>query len=385
MAMTNHRILIGSVLKPTNDARMYEKIGKSLSLLVNTEIHIAGFKSNQPNQSNLHFYPIFSGTRISLSRCITPWKFFLLALKVKPDTIIVSTHELLLVTYLYKILFGGTFIYDVQENYFHNILYTDAFPSLIKSIIARWVRFKERVCKKHIDGYLLAEKIYKKELQDRLKEPVLVLENKYVGTAPDTKKIVKIKDESKVRLLYSGTIATSYGVFEAIDLVIRLYLKDSRFELTIIGFAPSCRELTKVKNRIAPFPFIKLIGGEKPVDHTEILSAIQSHNIGLLPYRFNESTHLRVPTKLFEYFLNHLPVICSYNPTWKEYIETYQAGIIIPFNNLPPANEILRQISHAEFYTQGDQQLLIWEESKLQDWYKEHFLNTSFKVPVSSY
>jgi glycosyltransferase involved in cell wall biosynthesis len=360
---------------------MYEKIGKSLSLLTNTEIHIAGLKSDQSNESNLYFYPIFSATRISVSRFIAPLKFLIRALKVKPQTIIVSTHELLLVTYLYKILFGCTFIYDVQENYFYNILYTDAFPSLIKPIIARWVRFKERISKKQIDGYLLAEKIYHKELADRIKEPVLVLENKYVGTAPNIVKIVTIKDELKIKLLYSGTIATSYGVFEAIDLVIRLYLKDSRFELTIIGFAPSCRELTKVKNRIASFPFIKLIGGEKPVDHTEILSAIQTHHIGLLPYRFNESTHLRVPTKLFEYFLNHLPVICSYNPTWQEYVETYQAGIVIQFNKLPPATDILNQISNGTFFTKGDQRNLIWEESKLQDWYKKHFLEANTVLP----
>lgn len=384
MNMTNHRILIGSVLKPANDSRMYEKIGKSLSLLVNTEIHIAGLKSTQPDESNIHFYPIFSATRISFSRLIAPWKFLIRAYKVKPDTIIVSTHELLLVTYLYKILFGCTFIYDVQENYFHNILYTDAFPSLIKPIIARWVRFKERACKKQIDGYLLAEKIYHQELSDRIKEPVLVLENKYVGTASDTTKIVTIKDESKIKLLYSGTIATSYGVFEAIDLVIRLYLKDSRFELTIIGFAPSCRELTKVKNRIAPFPFIKLIGGEKPIDHTEILSAIQTHHIGLLPYRFNESTHLRVPTKLFEYFLNHLPVICSFNPTWEEYIENYQAGIVLQFNQLPPAADILQQIFNTTFYTKGDPQNLIWEESKLQKWYTHYFLEPALAVPAET-
>ena len=383
--MTNHRILIGSILKPTNDSRMYEKIGKSLSLLANTEIHIAGLKSDQVNESNLFFYPIFSSTRISISRFIAPWKFLIRAVKVKPHTIIVSTHELLLVTYLYKILFGCKFIYDVQENYYHNILYTDAFSSLIKPIVARWVRFKEQVTKKQIDGYLLAEKIYLMELADRIKEPVLILENKYVGTAPNTVKIVTIKDEPKIKLLYSGTIATSYGVFEAIDLAIRLYLKDYRFELTIIGFAPSCRELTNVKNRIAPYPFIKLIGGEKPVNHAEILSAIKTHHIGLLPYRFNESTHLRVPTKLFEYFLNHLPVICSYNPTWKEYVETYQAGIIIQFNDLPPANEILSQIYNAPFFTKGDPQLLIWEEAKLQDWYTKHFLGASSETPDYSY
>ncbi len=379
--MIKHRILIGSVLKPTNDSRMYEKIGKSLCLLPNTEIHIAGYKSDQKNEPNVFFYPIFSASRISFTRFIAPLKFIKTALKVKPDTIITSTHELLIVTYIYKILFGCKIIYDVQENYFYNILYTDTFPSLIKPILAYWVRFKERVCKKKIDGYLLAEKTYKKELSDRITDQVLILENKYQGIIRFESKIVKITEGKKIKLLYSGTIATSYGIFEAIDLVIRLYLLDYRFELTIIGFAPSRRELTKVKNRIAPYPFIKLIGGDKPVDHTEILSAIQSHDIGLLPYRFNESTHLRVPTKLFEYFLNHLPVISSHNSTWKEYIEKFNAGIIIPFNNLPKAAEIKCQILNTDFYTQGDPKELLWEESKLQEWYKNHFLFPDTSIP----
>ena len=373
MNMTNHRILIGSVLKPVNDSRMYEKIGKSLSLLPNTEIHIAGLKTSIKNESNIYFYPIFCGSRMSIFRFFAPWKFLIRALKVKPHTIIVSTHELLIVTYLYKILFGCQFIYDVQENYYHNILYTDAFPSLIKPIIARWVRLKERVAKKRMDGYLLAEKIYLTELSDRIQEPNLVLENKYVGIVPTSKEIVPIKDLPKIKLLYSGTIATSYGVFEAIDLAIRLHVFNRKFELTIIGFAPDCRELTKVKNRINPFPFIKLISGNAPIDHTEILSAIQDHHIGLLPYRFNESTHLRVPTKLFEYFLNQLPVICSFNPTWKEYVEMFQAGLVINFSKLPPADELYKTIINTSYYTAGNPNKLIWEEDKLQNWYSEFF------------
>lgn len=374
--MIKHRVLIGSVLKPTNDSRMYEKIGKSLSLLPNVEIHIAGYKSNSPKEPNIFFYPIFRGTRISFLRLITPWKFLICALKVKPQTIIVCTHELLLVTFLYKILFGCQFIYDVQENYYFNILYTDAFPSLLKTIIAKWVRFKERFTKNRIDGYLLAEKIYQKELTDRLHEPILILENKYIGGIKKESELVRIEETQKIKLLYSGTIATSYGVFEAIDLTLRLNAHNPKIELTIIGFAADCRELTKVKNRIAPFPFIKLIGGDKPVDHTVILSAILTHQVGLLPYRFNESTHLRVPTKLFEYFLNHLPVICSYNPTWKEYIETYDAGLVINFNKLPPAKDIMEHLVKKSFYTKGDPKKLIWEESKLQNWYETHFLNT---------
>lgn len=373
--MINHKILLGSVLKPTNDARMYEKIGKSLSVLPNTEIHIAGYESLQSNQKDQFFYPIFGSSRMSFLRLLAPLKFFILARKIKPDTIVVSTHELLIITYLYRTFFACKVIYDIQENYFYNLLYTDTFPPVIKHILAYWVRLKEICIKKKIDGYLLAEKTYKIELSDRIHEHILVLENKYQGEVHHEPKIVKITEGGKIKLLYSGTIATSYGVFEAIDLIIRLYLLDFRFELTIIGFAPDYRELTKVKNRIAPYPFIKLCGGEKLVPHSEILSAIKSHHIGLLPYRFNESTTLRVPTKLFEYLLNQLPVICSHNTIWEEYIEKFNAGIIISFSNLPTAAEIKSNIMNKIFYTQGNPNELLWEEEKLLNWYKKHFLN----------
>ena len=371
--MTTHRILIGSILKPTNDARMYEKIGKSLALLPNTEIHIAGYKSAVESVPNQFFYPIFSSSRLSFKRFLAPWKFAKIALKVKPDTIIVSTHELLIVTYLYKILFGGIIIYDVQENYRNNILYTGVYPPLIKHILAYYVRIKEKVCSKKIDGFLLAEKTYETELSGFIKSPCLILENKYKGCPNSKREIVRIHEGGKIRMLYSGTIAASYGVFEAVDLAIRLYLLDYRFELTIIGYAPSCRDLNHLTSRITPYPFIQLIGGSKPVPHAEILSAIESHQVGLLPYRQNESTAERVPTKLFEYLLNKLPVISSQNPIWEKYIHDFQAGFSIPFNKLPTAKELKEKIIEQDFYTQGNPQELIWEESKLLDWYKVNF------------
>ncbi|MBC7450824.1 MAG: glycosyltransferase [Cytophagales bacterium] len=353
---------------------MYEKIGKSLALLPNTEIHIAGYEAAVSLASNEFFYPIFSSSRLSFKRLLASWKFLIIAVKVKPDTIIVSTHELLIVTYLYKILFGCAFIYDVQENYLNNLLYTDTFPPLIKHILGHWVRSKERFCSKKLDGYILAEKTYATELKNVIHPPYLTLENKYNGLVTCEAKIVTIREGGKIKMLYSGTIAASYGIFEAIDLAIRLYLLDYRFELTIIGYAPSSRDLDKVKNRIAPYPFIELIGGNKPVPHSEILSAIKKHHIGLLPYRFNESTHLRVPTKLFEYFLNHLPVISSYNPIWEEYISKYNAGITIHFNNLPLATEIKEQILNKDFYSKGNPKDLIWEEEKLRNWYQTEFM-----------
>jgi len=353
---------------------MYEKIGKSLTLLPNTEIHIAGYKSVATETSNEYFYPIFDGYRLSFFRFIAPWKFINLALKVKPNTIIITTHELLIVTLLYKILFGTKIIYDVQENYMNNILYTDVYPPLIKTILGYWVRIKERLFSKRIDGYILAEKTYNTELKQFLHEPVLILENKYKGNPKTESRIVKIREDGKVRMLYSGTIAASYGVFEAVDLAIRLYQSDKRFELTIIGYAPNCRDLHHLISRITPYPFIKLIGGNKPVPHTEILSAIGEHQIGLLPYRYNQSTYQRVPTKLFEYLLNRLPVVTSRNPIREEYIENFAAGFSISFESLPSACELKSELFGREFYTKGNPQELIWEGKELQEWYTRYFM-----------
>ena len=120
--MKKTKVVIASVLKPIDDTRMLEKFGLSMAETNKYDINIIGFESkNSFAHDYIHFTPINSFNRLSFSRLFKPWKVYRTLIKVKPNIIIANTHELLIVTFLYKILFGAKFLYDVQENYSKSI------------------------------------------------------------------------------------------------------------------------------------------------------------------------------------------------------------------------------------------------------------------------
>ena len=104
--MKKRRLVLASVLKPVNDTRMYEKIGQSLADKTDFEIHIIGYPSLQPEtDSNIFFHPLQSFHRISWRRVFAPLQVLLLVRKVKPEVLIITTHELLIVSFINRILF----------------------------------------------------------------------------------------------------------------------------------------------------------------------------------------------------------------------------------------------------------------------------------------
>src|SRR5699024_4005215 len=124
-------------------------------------INIIGFWSkNIPTIPSMRFFPIFHFKRNNLKRIFASWKYYNLLLEVKPSIIIVTTAELLIVSVVYKILFGSKLCYDVQENYYRNIRYTHTYPKLIRNGLAWIVKAIENCSDKWIDQYFLAEECY---------------------------------------------------------------------------------------------------------------------------------------------------------------------------------------------------------------------------------
>src|SRR5690606_8100328 len=139
--MKKKTLVIASVLKPVNDTRLFEKFGLSISQTNKYEVNIIGFCSKKLQYfPSIHFHPLFNFPRNSWKRLLSSWKYYKTLLKLKPDIIIVTTSELLLVTVVYKILFGAEIYYDIQENYYRNIRFTDTYLQLLRLPLATFVR-----------------------------------------------------------------------------------------------------------------------------------------------------------------------------------------------------------------------------------------------------
>ncbi len=320
--------MLASVLKPVSDTRMFEKLGQSLALLLQADVHIIGFPSETPYVQGVTFHKIFSKPfrRISLKRLIAPVKIFFMFLRLRPESIIVSTHELLIPGALYKCIKRGVRLYyDVQENYYFNIRFTSAFPQLLRAPLAAYVRMKERLVSPAVNHFLLAEKGYVDEL--KFIRHYTVLENKLVKQTEAAE-----NQKNRLHLLFTGTLAETTGAVQAVELALELHRHDNQVRLTIIGHAPDEKFLKKLRQRTDEHPFIQLRAEPFPVPHKVILEAIAWAGTGIIIYPHNPSTRTSIPTKLYEYLGMKLPVIIRHNEASHEFVQQCRGGIVLPDN-----------------------------------------------------
>ena len=341
-------IVIASILKPVDDTRMYEKMAVTLAASGRYEVIVIGFPASRKiEHSGITFLPSKKFRRLSLERLISPFRVFQKILKVKPEVLIVNSHELLIVAIVNRILFGTTLIYDVQENYYRNLKHTKAFPVIIRTVLAWWVRLKEKLSVPFFKWFYLAEKGYVKEMTF-LGTKYTVLENKAVLPS-DFKK--SPRKDSAIRLLFSGTLAESTGVFQAINLARELYPINPNITLKIIGYCAQAHVLSRIREAIQNCPFIKLAGGgDQLVPHHRIMDAISEADFGIICYPASPHTQNSIPTKLYEYLACSLPVLIQNHLPWIEITAPLNASIVVHFDH-PDAHGILRQMHEQQFYS----------------------------------
>lgn len=341
-------VLIASVLKPVDDSRMYEKIGLTLAESGVFDVHVAGSHSVKSNLAGITQHALKPFARISLGRLLAPWRILSIAMRLKPDIVIITTHELLYLAMFLKIRRKCRVIYDVQENYYWNILYTTAFPLLLRPFIALYVRTKETLAAQYIDHFLLAEKGYEQELRFQ-RSRYTVIENKVRVEETEKKLPGTFQTRKNIHLLFSGTIAETTGIFTAIDLAIKLHVIDDRFRFTIIGFCSQQEVIEKVRLLIQPRSFIKLITDDRPVPHTEIFKHIHLADFGLVTYQINPSTMNSIPTKLYEYLGFHLPMLLVNHKPWVEFCHPYDAAVVFDSNHYDAA-ALYQEMMTSSFY-----------------------------------
>jgi glycosyltransferase involved in cell wall biosynthesis len=336
-------IVIASILKPLDDTRMFEKMAKSLELTGLWSVHIIGF-GKMIQSDSVEMYPLGEFSRISWKRFVCPFIVLEKLIRIRPNVVIVNTHELLIPLLIYKIIFGCRAIYDIRENYFLNILYTSAFPKGLKHMIAFWVRLKEWMTGPLIDHFTLAEASYEKELSF-IGQRHTIIENKCV--VPD--QFQRKPNPEKIRLLFTGTIDQTTGVEEAIKLAKQLYELDNRVELRIVGYCARADYREKLLSQWQEMPFISTRGINTLVSHSLIFDEIAKATAGIIFYPNSIHNKDRIPTKVYEYMACDLPIIYDQSATWSELVSNHNAGIKIDFER-PNFTEILHQITSIPFY-----------------------------------
>lgn len=313
--MLNRELLIASVLKPVNETRMYEKIGISLRDKGKWNLHVAGYEATAIKDDHTKFYTIFRKQRLHPSRLLVSWKLFFIALKIRPAVLMVCSAELLPISLWIKIFTGCKVIYDVQENYYRNLIYTRSFPPVIKHFLALWIRGIENTSRIWVYRYLLAEECYRWEMTFHKKKSVVVA-NKYLVPKNITE-LATPKKSGEFRVIYSGTIGVHYGIFIALERAEELHTQNAYTTFFIVGYCAQKSVWEELQKRITGKNWITLIGGDHPVPHQKILAELRQADLGLMPYEISPATKDRIPTKLYEYMAAGLRYEITPNAAWE--------------------------------------------------------------------
>ncbi len=356
------KIVIASILKPADDVRAFEKMAMSLAA-EGHEVYLIGMPTTTPvTPPKIRFIELVPFHRLSWRRVLAPFRVMKKIHEVKPQLLIVNTHELLIVGLLNRILFGTRIVYDVQENYYRNILWTRVFPAWVRRPIAWWVRLTEWLLIPFFHRVIFAEKCYLEEMKFAASKAVII-ENKVVLP----KDFTRHPDNEKLLLAFTGTLGESTGVFEAIEFADRMYARRADLELHIVGSCAMPGRLAEIMNRCSGKKYIKLTAGKMQVSHDRIMDLIARANFGIISYPPSPHTADRTPTKLFEYMSARLPILLSDNPRWQALTEPVSAAIMVNFQN-PTLEKILAEMSGRSFYT-GPVDDFLWasEKQKLID------------------
>ncbi|UOQ70781.1 glycosyltransferase [Hymenobacter cellulosilyticus] len=370
--------LLASVLKPLDDTRMYGKYGRTLvgRAAETHTVHIAGRWAPTPANApaGLQFHSLLRGSRLSWQRLAAQLRYWRLLGRLQPDVVVVHAPELLPLTLLWQRLRPGQrqFLYDVRENYALNIRTQQVYPSWLRDWLAALVRRLETAAASRAAGIILAERSYADELPFATQPRTVVLENKFEpqpGQAIPTQARLLPQPGQELRLLYSGTISELNGVFEAIEFTQRLRQLWPAAHLTIIGFCQRPEQLQQLRQVIAGAAgAVTLIGGDTLVPHAQIVAEIGRSHLGLLPYRRHESTWRCVPTKLFEYLANGLPVLIPDNPYWTEVVARHQAGVVVDFTETNLPTRVVEALTTSSFYPHGLPAEAFWQAEATKLW-----------------
>jgi glycosyltransferase involved in cell wall biosynthesis len=324
------KVAITSHLKPIDDQRHYLKLAKSMSKTNKYEVNIIGFGSkNIENSENIIFHPLKRNQSPLLNRLVVGFRILKKVVQLRPDIWIGNHPELLPVMIAYRILFGGKIVYDIQENYYLNLIHQNQYSRFFKYIAAFALRAIEYISKPFISGYILAEQVYATQLTFTTSKSV-ILENKAIEGISD-KFVIKSTSESSTKLIFTGNISEISGADKAIMLFKNLKAANKDLELKLVGHCPNRDFYLKLLRLIDNDKAITLIVSNEPLPYSTIYNHLINSHLAILAYSQNTSNEGKFPTKYYEYNAYQIPYLIDSDSAWR-YLEG-DYGISITFKN----------------------------------------------------
>jgi glycosyltransferase involved in cell wall biosynthesis len=319
-------IAISNILKPVDEIRVYKRLATSLAKTNKYAINIIG---NAPKNSfqpatGITFWTVDNTINRGFFRRIRTLVYHFKKWRdIKPDLLILTSPDLVFMAVIFRWLFSTRIIYDVQENYFLNIIFQRVYLPPFNYPIAWFIRLIELVTQPFITHYFLAEKCYEHELPFTLGKST-VLENKATGEP------AVLSRHDRFTLLFTGVISEYSGIHEAVQIFEILKDQHAEIDLKVVGYAFDKKLINHLRQLASKHTEIELTGITEFVNHDIIVHSIAKADLGLVVHQRNKISRNRIPSKLYEYTYHQLPYLVPEATTWASLGQSM--GGAIPYN-----------------------------------------------------
>jgi len=248
------------------------------------------------------------------------FRIFRKALRLKSKIYHFHDPELIIAGLLLRIS-GKKVVYDIHEDYVTSIYQRGYINKYMAGILGFFYNWIERGIASFF-YQVIAEKYY----EYRFPKAIKILNYPIIDTRFREKEIQK-NPYGQTAMLYTGNVNMERGAKKHLQILNQL--EDAT--LTMIGYTPEPvyerlkDEIDRAGNKL------RLIGKGEYINFSRILDAYLSYDysVGLVIFSNIKHYYKTEPTKLFEYMLAGLPVVCSNFPNWKELVEENDCGICV--------------------------------------------------------
>jgi len=265
---------------------------------------------------------------------VVTFKMWIKALSVPATVYHFHDPELMFCGILLR-LSGKKVLFDVHENVRLSFQSKDWIPKLAQGFIAVLYWLVERFCLMFYHRLVLAEESYL-SYYPKHKCTVVLNYPLPIGSINPKREM-----GSPIRFVYSGVVHPLRGIWEMLDLIHRINLYGIEATLDLVGeVRPSTLEKMMVQF-LREHNLSKKVVIHGKVDFNEVSSFLTKADIGLALLKPIPNYKESLPTKLFEYMQQGLPVITNDFPLYKKYIEASNTGICV---NLDDREQVFEKV-----------------------------------------
>lgn len=275
--------------------------------------------------------------------CLT-LKVFRLALKQKADVYHFHPPELLPIGILLKLFTRKKVIYDVHEDWPHEIRTREWIVPLLREIIAGIFGVFEKLGARLMDGIILAGEAVRNPM---VRGRTIVIHNYAIleySQELDKATEREYRDNNNYTLIYVGGLVGIRGIYEMVKAM--EFISEKRgVRLQLLGKFVDRKTENSVRS-LEGFSRVELLGW---IPYRDIYKHLSRADIGLILFHPLPNHIEAMPNKLFEYMSVGLPIIASNFPLWKEIVEGNECGLTVdPLNPKEIAQAIEYLLDHPE-------------------------------------